>query len=238
MGTHIPRSKSSTHLHRKTSSTSSDWLHRTGLALTYDARENKGQSWLTTRDSSTSLKLEGSDSEEDNNLHSVGISDGEEEEDDEEGDVFEDARSVRSVRSARSVRSGRNTPGLVRRSVEEQQRREEVVASWVLEEGGDEEEEVYSEDEEFTKRQAFKVGQFIDRWIGWRIFGEVDEEEEEDEELEEGGKRKRQTAVQEVKERVPLDEETLRRLREKREEGTDDWKDPAWVLSLISNLVF
>ncbi|OJD22331.1 hypothetical protein ACJ73_06321 [Blastomyces percursus] len=59
---HHRRSKSYTTLRPKLSSTAtrqdSEWLLRTGLALSSSTREEKGQSWLVKRDSSTSLVSE------------------------------------------------------------------------------------------------------------------------------------------------------------------------------------
>ncbi|KLJ10008.1 hypothetical protein EMPG_14588 [Blastomyces silverae] len=59
---HHRRSKSYTTLRPKLSSTStrqdSEWLLRAGLALSSSTREEKGQSWLVKRDSSTSLVSE------------------------------------------------------------------------------------------------------------------------------------------------------------------------------------
>ncbi|KAH8144540.1 uncharacterized protein LAJ45_11437 [Morchella importuna] len=58
--TELPKSKSSSHL-TSSHSTSNQWLQRTGAALTSETRESKGQSWLTSRASSTSLVREGDD---------------------------------------------------------------------------------------------------------------------------------------------------------------------------------
>ncbi|TFB02090.1 hypothetical protein CCMA1212_006099 [Trichoderma ghanense] len=68
-GAPIPKSKSSSHLAAKRASHGSvtprrrhdegggdgDWLLRTGALMTFEAREFKGQSWLVSRQSSTSL---------------------------------------------------------------------------------------------------------------------------------------------------------------------------------------
>ncbi|KAL6889878.1 hypothetical protein HDV57DRAFT_487938 [Trichoderma longibrachiatum] len=67
--TPIPKSKSSSHLasakraahgavtprRRHDEGTDGDWLLRTGALMTFEAREFKGQSWLVSRQSSTSL---------------------------------------------------------------------------------------------------------------------------------------------------------------------------------------
>ncbi|KAL7268158.1 hypothetical protein RUND412_009227 [Rhizina undulata] len=53
----LPKSKSSSQLLERSSS--SEWMHRTGVALTSEARESKGQSWLVSRASSTSLVNDG-----------------------------------------------------------------------------------------------------------------------------------------------------------------------------------
>ncbi|KAK8177188.1 hypothetical protein IWX90DRAFT_447231 [Phyllosticta citrichinensis] len=78
-GRHHSRSKSSTfalstrkpptpkhHQHREASD--DGWLYRAGLAIASETRESKGQSWLSRRESSTSLvrQAEASDSDDDN----------------------------------------------------------------------------------------------------------------------------------------------------------------------------
>ncbi|KAF3924818.1 hypothetical protein ABW21_db0202620 [Orbilia brochopaga] len=45
-------------------SESTEWVHRAGIALTSEARESKGQSWLASRASSTSLLSNDSDSDD------------------------------------------------------------------------------------------------------------------------------------------------------------------------------
>ncbi|KAK7555876.1 hypothetical protein IWX49DRAFT_571468 [Phyllosticta citricarpa] len=79
-GRHHSRSKSSTfalstrkpptpkhHQHREASD--DGWLYRAGLAIASETRESKGQSWLSRRESSTSLvrQAEASDSDDDDN---------------------------------------------------------------------------------------------------------------------------------------------------------------------------
>ncbi|OJD29935.1 ornithine mitochondrial [Diplodia corticola] len=62
-----------------TRETPSDWLYRAGLAIASETRESKGQSWLTRRESSTSLVRDGhgsDDDDDDDNDHredSVGV---------------------------------------------------------------------------------------------------------------------------------------------------------------------
>jgi hypothetical protein len=58
----LPKSKSSSQLAvARSAGGSSEWLQRTGAALTSETREIKGQSWLVSRASSTSLVKGGED---------------------------------------------------------------------------------------------------------------------------------------------------------------------------------
>jgi hypothetical protein len=45
----------SRHIPRRSQGSDDEWLHRAGMIMSAEARENKGQSWLVSRDSSTSL---------------------------------------------------------------------------------------------------------------------------------------------------------------------------------------
>jgi len=64
----LPKSKSASHLHYHMGGAVNDWAYRTGAALTSETRESKGQSWLVSRESSTSLVGEG---EEEARFYSV-----------------------------------------------------------------------------------------------------------------------------------------------------------------------
>ena len=54
-GEKISRSSSNQGNRKSTEQMSDSWLHRAGLAIAAEARESKGQSWLVSRESSTSL---------------------------------------------------------------------------------------------------------------------------------------------------------------------------------------
>lgn len=56
-----PRGKTT----RRKADNDSEWLHRAGTAIATEARESKGQSWLASRASSTSLLARGTGSDED-----------------------------------------------------------------------------------------------------------------------------------------------------------------------------
>ncbi|TGZ80430.1 hypothetical protein EX30DRAFT_372357 [Ascodesmis nigricans] len=247
-GSPLTKSKSSTHLRKSTSRSSiaDEWLHRTGAALSADARESKGQSWLTTRDSSTSLKL--SDDSDDEHGAMAGSHHHGDDDDaasqyyaasehahgamtpmwahtDDEGDLSavgkRRSREIPGSRASRSRSRPRSLPG-------------ELGGGIVHQDEDATEDEDEEEDEMYTRRHTFVIGQFIDRWIGWSIFGAEDETEDETAAEEEDMKRKRrQMAVH----REPPDEEQLREMRRRRDQ-TEDWQDPAWILSVASNLLF
>jgi hypothetical protein len=43
------------HMPRRSQGNDDEWLHRAGMIMSAKARENKGQSWLASRNSATSL---------------------------------------------------------------------------------------------------------------------------------------------------------------------------------------
>jgi len=189
----LPKSRSTPRLN-----SSSEWLHRTADALTTSARESKGQSWLTTRASSTSLVDE--DRHDEAAVSPMwGAA--------EEEDYMPAAGYVASVRD---------------RKLEEDEDEEAV--------GG-----------------AYRLGQIFDRLIGWSVFGE----EESDDDSDGGGgggggqeeaaerKRREKERVRSARIRIAGPEEERTREEQRRRRDMDGgWQDPAWILSVASNVLF
>ncbi|RPA90065.1 hypothetical protein L873DRAFT_507272 [Choiromyces venosus 120613-1] len=216
----LPKSKSSSQLSHR--SNSAEWLQRTGAALTSETREFKGQLWLVSRASSTSLVKDG----------------------DDDGDGIPDFFAAGTNNAA--MAAGMTTPGGRRSSrvyssggytSEELEALEEdnVYFDRLDEEGDLEEEE--EEEEEIDIPRGFGLGQFVDRMIGWTMFAEDDTEDDEslDGYEEETLAKKAKFRSQSVKFDT-IDEEKLREQRRLRDED-EGWQDPAWVFSIASRVL-
>ncbi|EKG21593.1 hypothetical protein MPH_01101 [Macrophomina phaseolina MS6] len=211
---------------------SSDWLYRAGLAIASETRESKGQSWLSRRESSTSLvrQQDGDDSDEGNaagsgqpsRSHSTFFAD------DEYSPITPKSRGGSRVGSAFNSRRGsrvelRGLTGLTAKTPSgtyavdgddgyfPEQRPTDIPLEPDFvesdEEGLGDEEEVAR----LAQERGFGLGGWMDRLIGWSLFSvEEDAEETDDEdpalEQEEQG--------DEAKKRR---EDELRRRREERE---------------------
>ncbi|RPB28318.1 hypothetical protein L211DRAFT_860049 [Terfezia boudieri ATCC MYA-4762] len=149
--TDLPKSKSTTQLYGD-SHASNVWMHRTGAALSSETREFKGQSWLVSRASSTSLV--------DDNW--VGG----------EGDDWQ-ARRERG----RSRTGARSRAGSRSRAVS----RDYLGQGYASEDEGEDGELEETDDEEYLYREkGYGLGMWVDRIIGWSLFS-VDEDEDEEE---------------------------------------------------------
>ena len=233
----------------------SEWLHRAGALIASSTRESKGQAWLATRNSSTSLV------------------DAEEEEEGgggDEGEVADDEFSPVSRRgsasrvgskfaSARSSRRGSRVGSRVGLFPTDDGRmpREYVGGQGAFMEGPDfvdgaEEDDGESGGEEvdekelqrLTREKGFGLGGWVDNLIGWTLFraeddgkrdseGELSDATAGQERLEPEGRRRR--------------EENERVVIAPAEEGSDvvpppenaegGWQDAAWLLSVASKLI-
>ncbi len=169
----------------------SEWLLRAGALIACSTAESKGQSWLATRESSTSLvdARDGSDDEDGGYAHA-------------EADVADDEfspvsrrnsasrsgpvsrfASARSSRRGSRVGLGASTP-LGARFGEEEERGEGYFVQGPdfvdAVDGEDEEVEREEVDERelqrLTREKGFALGGLLDRVIGWSMF-RVGEEE-------------------------------------------------------------
>ncbi|EGX51818.1 hypothetical protein AOL_s00043g552 [Orbilia oligospora ATCC 24927] len=164
---------------------STEWVHRAGIALTSEARESKGQSWLTSRASSTSLLSNGSDAEED-------------------GDEIIQRRGSRSYSEFYTPRSRIASDATIRRRSHSRQQElyveipedgvhplapEFIDEAFAGESFDDFEEPEYTaeelDDEElhWSKRPRTGLGAWVDRMVGWSLFS-VDDGMDSDEEHE------------------------------------------------------
>jgi len=178
-----------------------EWLLRAGLAITGETRDNKGQSWLASRASSTSLAL-ALDDDEDSEI--IGLS--------ESTADFTTTNLYASQREQRYSRSNSYSARQSRRGSKVGSRSElsfftPVSARtpmqhdfWEDEDGdyfgeaarmaagpdfvdGDELDEVDEaqldemEIASLTKEQGFGLGSFVDRLVGWSLFDIGDEKD-------------------------------------------------------------
>ena len=178
----LPKSRSTPRLN-----SSSEWLHRTADALTASTRESKGQSWLTTRASSTSLVAEGED----------------------RGALGDDERSL-----AMSPMWG---------AAEEEDYMAAGHAASARE---------WEEEEEEAVGGVYRLGQIIDRLIGWSVFGEDESDSEEE------GKRMEEERGRERIRIARPEEERAREEQRRRRDMDEGWQEPAWIFSIASNVLF
>lgn len=207
----LPKSKSSSQLVAHAAGGSSEWLQRTGAALTSETREIKGQSWLVSRASSTSLVKDGED-----DLAGSMYSEG-----DDGGQLLTTFTPGR--RSSRGYHDGGG----------EFASQDLEVLSRDLKAG------VREEDEEDTNiPRGFGLGQFVDRIIGWSVF--ADDDTDDDMSLdgyeEEFVLPKKAKFVNERVKFDPLNEEKLKEQRRLRDEDIG-WQDPAWIFSIASKVL-
>ncbi|CAZ79253.1 unnamed protein product [Tuber melanosporum] len=206
----LPKSKSSSQLSHRSNST--EWLQRTGAALTSETREFKGQSWLVSRASSTSLVKDGDD--------------------DEIPDSFAATTTGITTPRRRPSRVYSNG-GYMSEELEALERGNGYFDQ--LDDKADEQKE--GEEEEIDIPKGFGLGQFVDRMIGWTVFAEDDAEDDEslDGYEEEALAEKASFRSQSVKFDT-IDEEKLREQRRLRDEDMG-WQDPAWVFSIASQVL-
>ncbi|KAJ6263246.1 hypothetical protein Dda_1807 [Drechslerella dactyloides] len=247
----LSKSKSVSHLldHRRQTSyfdtrtvrrsESTEWVHRAGLALTSEARESKGQSWLASRASSTSLLSTDSDTE------------------DEDGETTGRRAAAASRRSASQLRN-LSHPHL-RLDISSggmHPLAPEFIDEAFIGSSFDADNEpaytfdnvdVLDDDEElhWSKRPRTGLGSWVDRMVGWSLFSVdegIDSDEEYDDEREVVASHKPLEPP-----RLTLPEDGGAKDEDKQEESKSDdpplqdasvWSDAGWVLSLAAKVIF
>lgn len=238
-----------------------EWLHRAGLTIASEMRESKGQSWLISRESSTSLVPQGEDAE----IHRYRYEQHEE--------VYYDSNhaSRKASRAASRAASRVNSPKSSRRGsragstvqfVMPVDTRMPAVEGYFDDVAMEPdfvdktEKEGITDDEEvakLSKDQGFGLGTLVDRFVGWPLFN-VDEDTEdeavvEEEEDDSAGTReelqKRKAAqLKRRKEQLAKAASSSASATGQRKEfqrrGADDeggWQDAAWLLSVASKVL-
>lgn len=266
---HVPKSRTGGHVtprsQRRAAELDSEWLVRTGAATSALLQEFKGQSWIASRASSTSLALVGQESDDDEGYEELAAKSASAATlrfADDEGSpvsVREGARvgkwgsrygSRQGSRrgSRRGSVTGLRTPGAVGVGVGGYF---EPVAGAHAEEESDEE----SDDEEdeadlarYTDGGSSGLGGIVDRLIGFNAFT-LEEQTEDSEGYAELGaetemaRKKRREA--EARRRKQEKEQLIATRRvARRDEGISEqeseggWRDAAWLLSVASKAMF
>ncbi|KAI9890662.1 MAG: hypothetical protein M1814_003731 [Vezdaea aestivalis] len=221
-------------------STSSEWLLRAGQAISSETRESKGQSWLVSRASSTSLVDRVEDEGE------IG------------GWAADDEYSRAHSRIGSRFASRRGSTQGSREFVTPRENRlsrdgyfdldmttepdfvdEEEIERRYLEEVLDE-----AEISQLTRQRGFGLGRWMDRLVGWSLFA-VEEQDDESgaphestsTRLEENVRRKRREEGERIvlAERPPPAPEG--RPGEGQAAGEGGWQDAAWLLSVASKVI-
>lgn len=249
VGAGLPKSKSSSQLARTRGDHggSSEWLHRTGAALSSGARESKGQGWLSTRASSTSL---------------VRLDDADEE------DFYYDCRGGGADDGERVYPgdgefspSSPLPPGMSPMwGMREEFDYFGAGAAHFTNAGGSKEKDgkgkarqEEGEEEEYYRdlRGGYKLGQIIDRLIGWSLFADDDDDDTTDDDDggydghagggagDDGAKAAHRRKPRErLRLLAPEDQEKLREEQRLRRDQDGGWQDPAWIFSIASNVLF
>lgn len=233
----------------------SDWLLRTGAIMSTETREFKGQAWLVSRQSSTSLAaMRGEEEEEDfenelareRELASRRVSRrGSSAMADDDASPYGSRLPSRTVSRSHSVaglRSNLLTP------MEEQDSYFPEEGSFTgpdfvnLDEKLEELERDTMQDDEAAIRRLVRHGQnskgsWISNTIGWSLFSlEENDEDSEDESLEEttslSGRSRWSSRHFEGISNVPEE----RMPPPNKDEGA--WKDAAWLLSVATKVMF
>jgi hypothetical protein len=250
------------HVPRKMHGNDDEWLQRAGMIMSAQATESKGQSWLASRESSTSLvahTISGEHMNEDEHalasphvsraqsrVHSRMVS-----------RVGRRAPSTRTSRRGSMVATGSRvgfmtsieskTPGAMSSAEGYFDDVDDLAEpDFVDEECDDTDEEEVSR---LAQQKGFGIGGLVDRLVGFSLFNveEDAEETEDDAELsKEDALKKRQAALKKRREELARaakhSAEAASRAEadvpnaNKQDEG--GWQDAAWLLSVASKVLY
>lgn len=223
---------------------------RAGALIASSTQESKGQSWLATRSSSTSLVDAGDEDGEEGVVGEGEVAD------DEFSPVLSRRGSGSRFASARSSRRGSRVlsrgelgmsgGGNLGRSEGAFVEGPDFVDVEEEDEGADDGEEEVDERElrRLTKEKGFGLGGFVDRFIGWSLFrneddervdgdGELDDRPAEGDGFGSEGRRKRRENERVVLAPVHERVETV----PPPGDGEGGWQDAAWLLSVASKII-
>lgn len=243
-----------------------DWLTRAGLATSSLLRESKGQSWLVSRDSSTSLADQTSDAEEDEDARArlsfsshqrLHFADDEFSPETPRvtsrwGSRF-GSRAPSARNSRRGSRSDMQKPALFANQ-QDGYFGGVLVNSDVptgpdfvdVDEALDDEEDAEAEVARLAQERSFGFGGLIDRLVGWSLFS-VDEDRD-DAEVEQDSRRAEQRRDTSGRERqlqariirgddMHSGEDTPTQIPQPNAQDEGGWQDAAWLLSVASKVL-
>ncbi|QDS76381.1 hypothetical protein FKW77_003489 [Venturia effusa] len=249
--------------HAKTPSQPDDeWIHRAGLAIASEMRQSKGQAWIASRDSSTSLVDQSATEHSYTHDHLFSARSGPHLGDVEDG--FMTPRFSRNPSRAPSARTSRRGSRVGSKMDFMTSTDTRTPAQWtadgyfdaldttepdfvdVEDEGADDEEEV----SRLAKQKGSGLGGLVDKLVGFSLFNvdedaETEEDDEPEETAEQAAKRKQ---LEKQRRRAQLERaasssatatnraETVQPPQPRGEEG--GWQDAAWLLSVASKVLY
>ncbi|KAI9657497.1 MAG: hypothetical protein M1829_006907 [Trizodia sp. TS-e1964] len=240
---------------------SSEWLQRAGALISSEARESKGQSWLVSRASSTSLIHDEDDERGDTPYSSFA---------DDEYSPFSARNSLAGSRLGSHINSAErlwqdssicpNTPSLHPRILRDAslQKAKILRAQYIAEPdfvNPPEEDSGFSNPLELAditqlaRLHGFGLGGWINKLIGWPLFTTEEEEDVKDTKFEpsvDGAQAEQEKGEYVRKSRKDNARVVLEKAAEQGN-GTDDyddasdqgtaWKDAAWLLSVAAKAI-
>lgn len=238
-----------------------EWLHRAGVMITSGTRESKGQSWLTSRDSSTSLVQQGKE-HDDSSKQKHGSDDGVRSGLQSRQQSRTGSRAGSRVGSARPSRRGSKVGSRIEflTPMDARMSNSSAIDGYFDDELAVEPDFVYEEDEEgieaeaeihrLSKEQGFGFGGIIDKLVGLPLFNVDEDSEDEDkikaEETTEELHKRRQKELRRRKEELAKAASNSAQATTPRvivepprpnAEGEGGWNDVAWLLSVASKVV-
>jgi hypothetical protein len=249
----------SRHASRPVVTNDDEWYHRAGVVIASEMRESKGQSWLTSRDSSTSLVQQKDEYEVSyhRRVESLEIT-----------SAYQSRQGSRAgsragsrVNSTRPSRRGSRTGSRVEFLTSVDDMKAEHVEGYLEEEFGVEPDFVENEDEEGNAADAeikrlssvhgFGMGGMIDRVVGLSLFNVDEDSEDEDklkaEETEEEQLKRRQIALRRRREELAkaasssanatLPKVVVEPPKPIANDDEGGWGDVAWLLSVASKVI-
>ena len=244
-------------------SDNNEWLLRAGAAISSETRESKGQSWLVSRDSSTSLVAQ-ADSEEEQEVPEEFVSPYSTRSSRHPSRAPSARQSRRGsrvgsrpdltyfaanagrtpVRSGKDLRSGDDYFGNMRGDGGSEVAGPDFVG--LEEEYEDEDEEQRMNEEEvarLTKGSGYGFGSIVDRLVEWTLFevreDGADADETEDELLSGVGHLDSAlpTPKPKAERKPPMVKSAAESSRKAQDDGEGGWKDAAWLLSVASKVI-
>ncbi|KAF2399064.1 hypothetical protein EJ06DRAFT_479360 [Trichodelitschia bisporula] len=227
LDSYFPPAESPSHTKHASSSAArkdDDWIHRAGLVIAYETRSSKGQSWLVTRNSSTSLADETEpgfvDPYAQQKKRALGMP--------VEPLSAVDDDGLTTPRLDRNLSRGGSRPDFVDKEEEESSAGEDEVA-------------------QLTRQTGFGLGGLVDRLVGWSLFDLEEREDTTDDEADEEtdaevAKRRderakqRKEALEQASRNAAVHLENQQAPRPADDEG--GWNDAAWLMSVASKVLW